>query len=748
MTKIGQFYLDSLPNPMAAVRQQGGGDPNAYGANVGQAMGNLGQAFGQMGEVEFQEQQRQQEKRRKMNVINAESSAKREIFDNLYGDGGLLQLKGENALAKVATKGSPAVPGVGERTAKFLQDTGKKYMDGLDDMERMVFSERFSDLTDFYTRAAIIHERKENDFVFQQSREASRNSYANQIALNAVTGNYEEVVKTINLAMGDYNSTGKTLGIPQEVLAQENKNWGSKTMGIIIVNQAKAGKLDLALDLQTRFGSYLDTNTKALVESTLKPIVDQDELVKYREELKSDPSNYTNGVFDPEKAKVKANLKYGVGVTKEVTIPGKMGSDEYFKMAQQVSEKTGVPAELIYGQWYHESSGFSSQLARENNNFGGVTQISPNDSPQPDGSNYYMKFNSPQEYADYYASLIQKYPEAKNAKTPEEFAHVLKQGGYYTDSEENYAGGIKSGMDNIYHLSGGTPATTRTVSAFDAGKMEKMYALIDAAGTDSLQAKNFKNGNEIERVKNSLVGQTDSDKINIIHSSNLEPHLKDLFIRQVASQKVSDIGAMAALEKMAAQGALTEQDVINAAPFLDQEKTLHYLGKAYAIGSKNVDQQSTDADKQWHAYIDEKGPYAGSGDKKQNDELIVNITGRLNAEGLKGYPRFDRAVALMQEEKNNKGSIRYYALNNNGEYQQLIKDFDPRMVDLTVSGFKASGQWTGSYRDVNVFLSEIGRDIQAGDPWAQGALDLLLETNMVINPATYQDARSTVQGGV
>jgi gamma-glutamylcysteine synthetase len=98
----------------------------------------------------------------------------------------------------------------------------------------------------------------------------------------------------------------------------------------------------------------------------------------------------------------------------------------------------------------------------------------------------------------------------------------------------------------------------------------------------------------------------------------------------------------------------------------------------------------------------------------------------------------------MREEDKTKGSVIYSALNNSTEYQQLTKDFDPRVVDLTVAGLKASGQWSGSYRDVNVFLSKIGQDIQDGDTVAQEALDLLTRTNTAINPITYENARNAV----
>ena len=290
-----------------------------------------------------------------------------------------------------------------------------------------------------------------------------------------------------------------------------------------------------------------------------------------------------------------------------------------------------------------------------------------------------------------------------------------------------------------------TGETTQTVSAYDARKFERAMSLLDAAAADSRREKSIRDADELDRVRNALVNaQSDTEKINIIQNSELEPYQKDAMVKQLTTRTSSDIGALAALEKLAAKGALTEKDVLNQASLLTQDKLMHYLGRAYNIDANRVDKESADADKQWHAYIEEKGPYTGSNNKQKNEELLVNITGRLNAEGLKGYARYDRALALMKEEDKTKGSIIHYSLNNNAEYQQLTKDFDPKLVDLTVAGMKAAGQWTGSYRTVNIFLSQIGQDIQNGDTVAQEALDLLIRTNTAINPTTYASARAAV----
>ncbi len=144
------------------------------------------------------------------------------------------------------------------------------------------------------------------------------------------------------------------------------------------------------------------------------------------------------------------------------------------KCARRTSEICGVPAEWIYAQWAHESTNvtpgdpdqgkpFCSDLAREQNNFGGLTQVEENDTPQPDGRFYYMKFGSPENYADYFGVYIKKYfPTAAAAQTLADYVHALKnetdpdtgeEYAYYGDSEENYLAGTleayKEAFDDV-----------------------------------------------------------------------------------------------------------------------------------------------------------------------------------------------------------------------------------------------------------------------------------------------------------
>lgn len=134
--------------------------------------------------------------------------------------------------------------------------------------------------------------------------------------------------------------------------------------------------------------------------------------------------------------------------------------------AKYVESKTGIPAKLVYAQWRFESfveKGFDSPLAKQNNNFGGLTQSEPNGEknkqPEPGATNYYKEYGSMQEYADDYINSFIKYYKFNPAdiKTPEDFAKLLHREEYFTGNPKlskeqniaNYAGGIASGVDEF-----------------------------------------------------------------------------------------------------------------------------------------------------------------------------------------------------------------------------------------------------------------------------------------------------------
>ena len=122
---------------------------------------------------------------------------------------------------------------------------------------------------------------------------------------------------------------------------------------------------------------------------------------------------------------------------------------EAWSEAQRIAKDLNIDPTIIYGQWYHESGGFSSKLAMENCNLGGLTQTTPNgaENKQPDGGNYYMVFSSIHDYAEYFKRIWG--PDIKGVSSAEQYASNLKRERYYGDSYENYVSGIYGGMKHI-----------------------------------------------------------------------------------------------------------------------------------------------------------------------------------------------------------------------------------------------------------------------------------------------------------
>ena len=122
----------------------------------------------------------------------------------------------------------------------------------------------------------------------------------------------------------------------------------------------------------------------------------------------------------------------------------------YWEAAQVSAGISSAKAELLYAQFAHETGNFTSELCREYNNLAGVTQVEPNDLPQPDGQFYYMKFDDLSHWARYFGKFIRLFDGAVEAQTIEEYATALKNEGYYGDTLENYIEGMQSAYDKAF----------------------------------------------------------------------------------------------------------------------------------------------------------------------------------------------------------------------------------------------------------------------------------------------------------
>lgn len=108
------------------------------------------------------------------------------------------------------------------------------------------------------------------------------------------------------------------------------------------------------------------------------------------------------------------------------------------KLAQKVSVDTGIPADLIFGEWMFETGKFTNTGAKELNNLSGI---------RIPGTDKYKSYESLDTFAAAYERLLEspRYVSQgiMTARTPEAFAHDLKGGSYYEGPEADYAAGIR-----------------------------------------------------------------------------------------------------------------------------------------------------------------------------------------------------------------------------------------------------------------------------------------------------------------
>lgn len=145
----------------------------------------------------------------------------------------------------------------------------------------------------------------------------------------------------------------------------------------------------------------------------------------------------------------------------------KYGTSDYFKKLQ-------------IAQMVHESANGESALAIEDNNFGGLTGYHKGAGAQPDGDGVYGHFDTLEEYATYlHDGFFAHYSQIHNATSVEEYASILRENGYYTDSLENYASSMASIAGETYVPSEKTGRYYAGFSGLEKGQGARVYDFSD-----------------------------------------------------------------------------------------------------------------------------------------------------------------------------------------------------------------------------------------------------------------------------
>lgn len=112
----------------------------------------------------------------------------------------------------------------------------------------------------------------------------------------------------------------------------------------------------------------------------------------------------------------------------------------------------GVSPLWILAQWSHESDDFSSPLAVDCHNFGGLTQLEPNDLPQPDGTCFYMRFDSDIAFADYFGYYLTLFCDDGifTCLSLDDYVCSLHRGGYFGDDLDSYLAAVKQRYSELF----------------------------------------------------------------------------------------------------------------------------------------------------------------------------------------------------------------------------------------------------------------------------------------------------------
>lgn len=132
----------------------------------------------------------------------------------------------------------------------------------------------------------------------------------------------------------------------------------------------------------------------------------------------------------------------------------------YYELAERTAQvanadlKTNnIDPRYVYAQWQHETGNFTSRLAVENNNFGGITQKEPNgeENRLPGTDLYFKIFDSPEDYAEYCGHYLAKFADTGigEATNLDEYLTALYNGHYFTP-EDNKDNAYFNGVHALY----------------------------------------------------------------------------------------------------------------------------------------------------------------------------------------------------------------------------------------------------------------------------------------------------------
>lgn len=436
--------------PSASIEGYGGGE-----AGRGNQLIGLGEA---LSNIAIQ----QQAKINQANVMKAQADLQLQLNENARSQ--LMKL-GENALGKPATENSAAIPSASEDFATFSQNALDGALGNMDnDIQRQKLQEWYNTTFPGMLNKVATHQNEQFDTYLRNSLQAKTNVAIDTFAGNVVMGDYDGAMRAFEDANGSLQMGATWQGLDQTSRENATRDLLFGAANAAIDRLIEDNRPQEAYAFTNRIADRLTPNQLSQLRQKMRPAIINSEASVLAQTIFNDPQ-FKNADGTLNVGKARAEIIKRATTTKNVG--GKYSGDdrhqEAYTEAQWVADQLGVPVNVIFSQWGHESADFSSKLSVENNNLAGLTQTEPNgeDNKQPDGTNYYKKYNSLHDFAVDYVNFIKSgYSDAVGSQSIEQYVTALKNGGYFTDDLNNYISGVQS-YDSMYSgsVSDGTPVT-------------------------------------------------------------------------------------------------------------------------------------------------------------------------------------------------------------------------------------------------------------------------------------------------